>query len=368
MNILWIPHAAWRTPQRAKTFCEKLSERHEVHVTDYDAEFSSLTDYMSMRYIKNYFYRKSQDINITVHHIPRISPVLFSKTLREINYGIFSKYVQRIIEEYDIDSVVGTFVCKPPEARHLVFDLFDDNPELWRDSVRFKSYADEIEAIENEYIGKANEIVAVSSVLAEKVGKKNAHLIPNGVDIKKFRNANGEKVRNELDLDGVVVGYVALFAEFTGLTRLIKASERLDRDIKYLIVGDGPLLPPAKKYVEKKNINNFIFTGFVNPGDVADYYKAIDIGVYPCDKTRFTDAASPIKVLEYTAADKSVVCTDLEEIKRMEFSNVILVKDNSESLAEGIEKAINTKVKIPEKIKDYDINKLAMEYERVLEK
>lgn len=366
MKILWIPHANWRTPQRAKIFCEKLSERHEVHIANHDATFGSLRDFMSLRYIKNYFYRKSKDGNIAIHHIPRISPALFSKKLREINYRIFSKYVQKIIEEHNIDSVVGTFVCKPPEAKHLVFDLFDDNPTYWREFVKVENYADEIEATEQEYLQKANEIVSISSVLAEKTGKENVHIIPNGVDLQKFRNADGEKVRNELDLKGTVVGYVALFAEFTGLDRLIKASELLDEDITYLIIGDGLMVPPAKKYIEKKNIKNFIFTGFVSPEEVASYYKAMDIGVLPFDKTGFTDAASPIKVLEYTAARKPVVCTDLEEIKRMDFSNVVLVKDNPESLAEGIKKALSSDLEIPTKIEEYDINRLAEKYEKIL--
>ncbi|MDI6641733.1 MAG: glycosyltransferase, partial [Elusimicrobiota bacterium] len=102
------------------------------------------------------------------------------------------------------------------------------------------------------------------------------------------------------------------------------------------------------------------------PSDVPDYFKAVDVGLLPFDKKGFTDSACPIKLLEYTAAGKPVVSTDLEEVKRMDFSNVILVKDNPESLAEGIKKALNSKVEIPKKIENYDINKLAKEYEKVL--
>ncbi|MDI6641732.1 MAG: hypothetical protein QME68_05420, partial [Elusimicrobiota bacterium] len=261
MKILWIPHAAWRNPQRAKMFCEKLSERHEIHVTDYDAEFIGLKDYMSMRYLKNYFYREAQEGKITVHHIPRISPALFSKTLREINYRIFSKYVHRIIEKHGIDSVVGTFVCKPPEVNHLVFDLFDDNPSYWRVFGRVKSYADEIEEIENEYIAKADEIVAASSVLAERIKKENVHLIPNGVDMKRYRSENGKKIRDELDLEGMVLGFISAFHKFSGLLRLVNASRLINEDVTYLIVGGGPLVSIAKDLIKRKKIKNFMFTG-----------------------------------------------------------------------------------------------------------
>jgi glycosyltransferase involved in cell wall biosynthesis len=367
MRILWIPHAAWRTPQRAKTFCEKLSERHEVHVTDYDAEFGGLGDYISTRYFKNYFYRKRQEGKITIHHIPRISPSIFSKTLREINYGFFSRYVKKIIEEHDIDSVIGTFVCKPPKVDRLVFDLFDDNPAFWKEFGKVKSYADEIEAVEKEYTEKADEIVAVSSILAEKIGR-DVHLIPNGVDLNKFKNGEGEKIRNKLNLNGNIAGFISSFGEFSGLLKLVKSSELINEDLTFLIVGTGPMINDAKRYIKRKNIKNFVFTGFVDPNEIHDYFSAIDIGLLPFNKRWFTDSACPIKLLEYTAAGKPVVSTDLEEVKRMNFSNVIMVKDNPESLAEGIEKAINTKVEIPEKIKDYDMDKLVAEYEKVLEK
>jgi len=370
MKILWIPHCAWQTPQRARIFCEKLSEKHEVHATDIDANFNTIKDFISLRYIKNYFYRKKKEGNITLHHIPRISPALISKTLRNINYGIYSWYIQRIIERYDIDVVVSTGTVKPPKCKKLIFDLFDDNPAYWREFGIVKSYANEIERIESEYIEKADAVVAVSSVLTEKVKEKgkSAHLIPNGIDIEKFESADGSKIRRKFGLNGVVLGFIGKQDKYQELLNVVKASEYIDKDLTFLVVGEGTSISPIQKYIAKNNIKNFKFTGFINPQNVHNYYKAIDIGLCPYMKTKGRDAGCSIKLLEYTAAGKPVVSTDLEEVKRMNFSNVILVKDNPESLAEGIEKVIdsNFKFKIPKKIQEYDANKLVKKYEDVL--
>lgn len=367
MKILWIPHASWKTPQRARLFCEKLSEKHDVHVTDICADFTSLKDYVSWRYITSYFYWKYMDGKITVHHIPRISPALPFRSLRRFNYRIFSKYVDKIIEKEGIEAVVGTFVCPPPVARRLVFDLFDDNPAYWREFGRFKSYADEIEAVESAYISTSNEVVAASSVLADKVKEREVHLIPNGVDLKKFSKADGSKIREKLGLKGIVVGFIGNQDKFDELYKVVKASELLKgRDLTFLVVGKGGAIAPIKKHINKKGVDNFIFTGFINPLEVADYYKAIDIGLCPYVKTKGRDAGCPIKLLEYTAAGKPVVATELEEVKRMNFSNVILVKDDAISLADGIKKAFESKVKIPKEIEKYDINKLAKKYEKVI--
>jgi glycosyltransferase involved in cell wall biosynthesis len=367
MRILWIPHYPWRNPQRAKLFCEKLSERHEVHVTDVYTDFKSLKEYASRRYLEGYFYGERRDGNVMVHRIPRISPALPLRILRSINSKIFSKYVSNIIKKDGIEAVVGTFVCRPPKAECLVFDLFDDNPAYWREYGRIKSYADEIEAVEREYVEKADKIVAASSVLAEKVKEKEVHLIPNGVDLVRFRRANGSKVRKKLGLEGTVVGFIGNQDKYKELYKVAKASEHLyDEDLTFLIVGKGSAISPIKKYLDRKKISNFRFTGFVNPSEIPEYCKAIDIGLCPYMKTKSDDARSPMKLLDYTAAGKPVVATELEEIRRMNFSNVILVKDDPASLAEGIRKAIGSDVRIPAEIEKYDIDKLAKKYERVI--
>lgn len=367
MRILWIPHYAWRNPQRARLFCERLSEKHEVHVTDIYADIKSLKDYASRRYVEGYFYGERMDGKITVHRIPRISPALPSRILRSVNSKIFSKYVSDIINKNGIEAVVGTFVCRPPKAERLVFDLFDDNPAYWREYGRIKSYADEIEAVEREYIEKADKIVAASSVLAEKVKGKEVYLIPNGVDLERFRRADGSKVRKKLNLHGTVVGFIGNQDKYRELFKVIKASEHLgNEDLTFLVVGKGSAISPIKKYIDKKEISNFRFAGFVDPSEIPEYCKAIDIGLCPYMKTKSDDARSPMKLLDYTAAGKPVVATELEEIRRMNFSNVIIVRDDVASLAEGIRKALGAEVKISKDIEKYDINKLAKKYERVI--
>lgn len=364
MRILWIPHITWDVPQRARIFCEKLSTEHEIHVTDFDANFSSLKDFISRRYLSNYFYHMKREGSVMIHHIPRITPALFSRRLRELNYKIFRNVVENIIRKYEIECTIGTFLCKPPKVKKLVFDLFDNNPAYWREYRKMDAYAEEIERIEEEYIRKANKIVAASSVLAEKVKSNNVHLIPNGVDIERFRSADGKKVREELGLKGTVVGVIGAHHEFSGLIKVVEAAKKL-RNLTFVVVGGGTEVPKAQKLSEKYGLN-FVFTGFVNREKIQNYFKAIDIGLLPFPKTKFTDSACPIKLLEYTAAGKPVVSTDLEEVKRMNFSNVILTRDSPNSLAEGIKKAIDLKVEIPREIGTYDITLLTKKYRRVL--
>lgn len=367
MKILWIPHDSWQNPQRAKIFCQKLSEKHEVHVTDWNASMNKISDFVSLEYVMNFFYRTYKDRNITVHHIPRISPALFSKRLRDFNSKLFLHYVQKIIDNNEIDAVIGSFVCPPPNAKKLVYDIFDDNPAYWREFGNVLEYADEMEKVEILYLKKADEIIVVSNSLLDNVAKyENVHLIPNGIDLSKFKNVNIENVRlirKRLNSKRPIIGFIGNHGTFSGLSNVIEVANKIT-DVDFLIVGGGSEVEMFK-HVEKKS-SNIVFTGKVEFSNIQDYYNSIDIGLLPFIKKDFTDNACPIKLLEYTAAGKPVVSTDLEEVKRMNFSNVILVKDNPKSLAEGIKKALNTQLEIPEKIKEYDINRLVEKYEEIL--
>jgi hypothetical protein len=149
-------------------FCRALAERHDVHVTDWIADFTSLRDFVSVRYLRNFMYRKWRDGNITVHRIPRFSPALYVPALRRFNTAIFSQITRRIIEHNNIDVVVGTFLLPPPKAPRVIFDLFDDNVAYWHSFGRVPGYADEIARTESIYLQKADAVVAASSVLGRQ--------------------------------------------------------------------------------------------------------------------------------------------------------------------------------------------------------
>jgi glycosyltransferase involved in cell wall biosynthesis len=373
MNILWIPHTSWRVPQRAHLFCRALAERHTVHVTDWAADFTRPADFFSRRYLRNVFYRRFQDGNITVHGVPRLTPAIFSPTLRRFNTRLFANLVARLIAEYRIDVVVGTFVCPPPQAPRLIFDWFDDNAAYWRAYGRWPAYADEIETIEQSYLQRAEAVVAVSSVLAERARQQRdpatVHWIPNGVERARYQAANGDRVRRQLGIASqqLTIGFVSALGEFSGLTRLLQAFSMLqDERLALLVVGDGPQLLSARAWVNRHGLKNVFFTGKVPFSEVPDYMAALQVGVLPFDKTPFTEAASPIKIFEYSAAGLPVVSTDLEEVRRMAFPNVILVEDNPESLAQGICQALHRSKAVPPQIEQYDIHYLARRYEEIL--
>jgi glycosyltransferase involved in cell wall biosynthesis len=371
MKILWIPHTAWHIPQRAQLFCRALAERHEVHVTDWVADFTSLRDYFSARYLRNFLYKRRREDNITIHSVPRISPALFVPALRRINTAIFSRLVRQIIKRHRIDVVVGTFLLPPPKAPRLVFDLFDENVAYWRNFGNNMAYADEIARTEAAYLRGADAVVAASSVLADKARHAGArgpiYHIPNGVDLCQFRQADGAKFRAQLGVHGRLVGSVANHDKPIELEKILDAAQALSgSDITFLIAGRGTAIQSGKARAESDNLSNVIFRGYIPPDEAPSVIGALDVGLCSYTKSTMDDARSPMRLLMYAAAGVPTVCTDLEEVRRMQFANVVLVDDSVQSLVEGIERALQLPKARPPQIEAYDLQSLVAHYEAVL--
>lgn len=372
MRILWIPHTSWHIPQRAHLFCRVLAERHEVHVTEWSADFASLRDYLSLRYIQNFTYHTYRDHNLTVHRIPRFSPALYVPALRRLNTTIFSRFAKNIIERYKIDVVVGTFPLPPPVAPRLIFDLFDDNVAYWHSFGRAPGYAEEIARSESSYLQKADAVVAASSVLMDKAHALGArgpvYHIPNGVDLCLFQNVDGTNIREQLGVHGKLVGSVANYDRPAELDKVIDAAKALAQSgIMFLIAGRGTALRSAIQRADREGLTNLIFRGYISPENAPALISAFDVGLCSYTKSLMDDARSPMRLLMYAAAGLPTVCTNLEEVRRMQFPNVVLVEDDAASLMDGIRRALQLPRARPPQIELYDLRNLVEKYEAVLQ-
>ena len=371
MRILWIPHASWATPQRARDFCFELASRHEVHVTDWIADFQSPRDYLSVRYARNFLYRRSTDGPVTVHGIARISPALYSASLRRLNQALFRFQLKRVIRSAQIDAVVGTYVAPPPDVHRLIFDLFDDNAGLARMSRRSARLADEIAAVERAYVRRADAVVAATSVLADRLRAAGyrgelAH-IPNGVDPDRFSLNDGQRLRATLGLQGPVVGLVGNHERWVELERVLDVAQLLaDTPATFLIVGRGSMVSRARQVANAKRLSNVRFVGFVPQPQVYAYFAAIDVGLCPYVRDPSADARSPLRLLSHSAAGSAVISTHLEEVKRMSLPNVTLVEETPEAIAAGVREVLRRPRERPPQIAHYDIRLLARKYEDIL--
>lgn len=155
--------------------------------------------------------------------------------------------------------------------------------------------------------------------------ERNIHIVPTGIEIERFYTENVnendvKKLRKELNLkkQDFVVGYVGRIAEEKSIDVLLKAVEKAyqkNKNIKLIVVGDGPDLESLKKLSKKLHIEKITtFTGKVPWEKVPIYYKLFDIFV-----TASTTETQGLTVIEAMAASIVPVCINDES-----FLNVVI--------------------------------------------
>lgn len=318
MNILWIPHASWdRSGQfRDQYLIDELKSSHEIHVLSWIEPTPSIPEGLNpVPHLRALRETTRQENGITIHTFRRGTLSRYSP-VRLLNQWSLQQRTQQIVTDFDIDvAITGPshyLNGYPPFDLDIpiVFDYLD-----WIDDKEVKS----------TYLQNADAVLCVSNVIQQDAEQytSNAYYVPNGADISKFAQGNGETIRRRHGLeDKCVVSLIGLTCSKSLF--FMEAFNQLSNgrdDYTFLLVGGNPI----KKEIEDRAAElevEVTTPGWVEYDEIEDYFAATDIGLYPVDQTMYFDAASPIKIFEYTASGTPVVSTALDEVRRLEFPNV----------------------------------------------
>jgi phosphatidyl-myo-inositol alpha-mannosyltransferase len=111
-------------------------------------------------------------------------------------------------------------------------------------------------------------------------------VIPNGIDLKKF-NPRVKKLKKYLD-GKINILFLGRIEERKGLYYLLRAykilekklgSDWVNKNLRLIVVGEGPLEEESKNFVAKNKLKNVVFVGqIVEP---ASFYSTCDIYCAP---------------------------------------------------------------------------------------
>ncbi len=124
-------------------------------------------------------------------------------------------------------------------------------------------------------------------------------ILRNPVDLAQLAEPDREGTRRRLglDADDTVIGYLGRLSPIKNLECVIDAVElmsRRRRDLRLLVVGDGPIRKTLQQHAERKLGAQALFTGAVPHAEVAHYDAAMDVFV--------TASRSETMPLAYTEA------------------------------------------------------------------
>ncbi|MBA2851395.1 glycosyltransferase involved in cell wall biosynthesis [Methanococcus maripaludis] len=134
-------------------------------------------------------------------------------------------------------------------------------------------------------ISRADKIITVSNDLKDIAiscgcDPKKIVVIPNGVDIDKFKPVNKEYVKKLKNISSnFLICYVGSLIKIKRVDRLIKISNELSKDynIDLLIIGDGPERNNLENLVSTLGMKNVKFQGAVPNEEIPEYISMSDV-------------------------------------------------------------------------------------------
>lgn len=216
--------------------------------------------------------------------------------------------------------------------------------------------------------------------------KRKISVIPTGIDTTKFElNDSLQKEINKLkkkykikESDFIIgtVGRIAKEKSFDKLINILPSLIEKDKNIKLLIIGNGPELENLKELAKKQKLEkNIIFTGLVNYELIPAYYHLFNV------MTSFsTTETQGLTIIEGLASSIPVVCINDESFKEMvqdkyngylfhnnnEFINIILKLKEDKKLYNEI--ALNAKNSIHKYSKEVFASDVLKVYYQALDK
>jgi len=288
--------------------------------------------------LDNWFFNKtlsrmSSAIKADVYEAHTVSGYGFLKAIRK----------RRIIEPF-IQTIHGVLAEEYIQSSKSIFPT--PRTKLSHFFMRYLS------KIEKESAKDATLIVTVSKYSSKKivqlygVDEKKIRIVPNGVDLRKFKVVEGcEKVKHRIEANNKqCVLFVGRLVPRKGLHFLIEAARYVVNERKetmFVVVGDGPLKNHLISYSKKQGVSdNFVFLGDIHEVMLPRLYNCADVFALPS-----IQEGQGIALLEAQATSKPVVAFNVSGINEivLDKETGLLVKPDSYELANAILNLLSNK-------------------------
>ena len=142
-----------------------------------------------------------------------------------------------------------------------------------------------------------------------------AHYINNGVDVEAFNKSINEKVIEDEDIESgkFNVVYVGAIRPVNNVGNILDTAKLLkdDKEIQFLIYGDGNQKEMLEKRVAEEGLDNVKMKGFVNKQFIPYILSKSSLNILNYSHTQYNWARgnSSNKLFEYMASGKPIIST-----------------------------------------------------------
>ena len=195
-----------------------------------------------------------------------------------------------------------------------------------------------------------SNISIISKGLQKKlhINAKKAHYLPLGADVNIGDKEIESKRQAKENINLVYVGALAgrnIDQTILGIKRFFEKYSSNDYKITYDIIGFSPNLEEEEiisYYINEFGLNDIIkFHGRLEYKKALEFISKSDIGISYIPITEYYNFQPPTKTFEYLLSGIPCLATEtFENAQIINEFNGILIKDNPESFAEGLNKII----------------------------
>ncbi len=203
--------------------------------------------------------------------------------------------------------------------------------------------------LERRCYAAAAHVVAVtegirSDLLARGLDPAVVTTISNGANVEVFRPLErdlGRRERLGLRSDDFVVIYSGLHGLAHGLRTILEAARILrdEKDVVFLLVGDGPRKADLVREVEGAGLTNVRFHDAVPEEELAEWIAAADVGLDVRKQTGITHGTLPVKMFAYMACGRPVLMAlegEAEALVRRADAGVVVPPEDPGALAAAV--------------------------------
>jgi len=135
---------------------------------------------------------------------------------------------------------------------------------------------------ETAYLDYSDHVVTPSPSARRRLRERGIDapitVVPNGIDVERFRPADGAGFRDRYDLSGTLVGYTGRHGYEKRLQDVLAACEGLD--VTVVFGGDGPVREELERAAAESDVDAR-FLGFLDREELPAFYSALDVFAFP---------------------------------------------------------------------------------------
>jgi teichuronic acid biosynthesis glycosyltransferase TuaH len=214
----------------------------------------------------------------------------------------------KVVVASHLDNVLGTWGTQ-------VLNVFYGTDDFVGGAELMGTARRRLEMEEKAQLLRADLVVAISTELADRWRSLGftgpMTLVPNGVNVESYREID-QVTSASISLPRPVAGFVGHLSSRIDISLLESV---VDAGCSLLLVGPHDPLWEPERFRALVSNPRVSWVGPIAFEKLPSYLKLMDVGITPYADTQFNRASFPLKTLEYLAAGKPVVSTDLPAVR-----------------------------------------------------